>query len=166
MLSTEVLRRYPFFAGLSQEDLDTLSKVATQYPYEAQQYIFHEGDELNTFYLVVEGAVGIVVGVTDRDQEQKVAEQLVGNFNNKSVTVSTVNEGQVFGWSALVPPHRSTAGAKAITSCRIVAFNCELLRPSFDADCRFAYLMLLKAARIIRERLRDRRIESLAERVV
>ena len=69
----------------------------------------------------------------------------------------------MFGWSALVPPHTSTANAKAMTSCRVAVFDMEELRPILEVDCRFAYLMLLKAAQIVRGRLRDRRIESLAE---
>ena len=165
MVSIEMLRRYPFFADLNHEDLVMLSKTANQLHFEAGQPIFHEGDELTTFYLVVEGIVGIVVGVTDKAQGHKLADQLMGNFNMKGVTISKVNKGQVFGWSALVPPHTSTAGAKAITASQIVAINCEQLRPRFDEDPRFAYLMVLKAARIIRERLRDLRVESIAEKV-
>jgi CRP-like cAMP-binding protein len=166
MVSVELLRRYPFFAGLNQKELVSLSQAANLMHFDIDQPIFHEGDELDTFYLVVEGLVGIVVGITDHDQEQKVADQLMGNFNMKGLTVSTVNGGNVFGWSALVPPHHSTAGAKALSPCRILAFNCEQLRPQFNKDPRFAYMMLLKAARIIRDRLRDRRVESLAERVM
>ncbi len=165
MISIETLRRYPFFAGLSHEYLVTLSKTATQLHFEADQPIFHEGDELTSFYLVLEGTVGIVIAVTDREYAHKLADQLVGNLNMKGVTTSTVKEGQVFGWSALVPPHTSTAGAKAITSCRVVAFDCEQLRPRFDEDPRFAYKMVLKAAQIIRERLRDLRVESLSEKL-
>lgn len=166
MVSVEMLRRYQFFAGLKHDDLVRLAKTAELLEFEVDQPIFHEGDELTTFYLVLEGRVGIVVGVTDRDQEQKIADQLMGNFNMKGVTVSTVNSGEVFGWSALVPPHTSTAGAKATSPCQVVAFNCEQLRPRFDKDPHFAYLMLLKAARIIRDRLRDLRVESLAEKAI
>lgn len=165
MVSTQLLRRYPFFAGLSLDHLALLSQVGDEHLFKPEEVIFYEGDELRQFYLVLEGTVAITIGVTDREQGNNKADQLVGVFNMKGVVVSTVNEGQIFGWSALVPPHTSTAGAEAVKPCRVVSFDCKELRPLFDKDCQFAYLMLLKAARIIRERLRDMRVESLAERV-
>jgi hypothetical protein len=74
-----------------------------------------------------------------------------------------VHEGELFGWSALVPPSLSTANAKAFTSCRVVEFNYNALQPHIQDDCCFGHLLTLKVAQIIRGRLRDRRIESLAE---
>lgn len=166
MVSPELLRHYPFFAGLDHENLLTLAKVADEVPVEACHYFFQEGDELNTLYLIIEGAVAIVVKVPDRDFKQPVADQLTGNFKTKDITVSTVGTGDVFAWSALIPPNESTASAKAITSCRVIAFDCEELRSKFNEDFRFGYVIAQKTAQVIRERLRDMRIESLAEHAV
>jgi CRP-like cAMP-binding protein len=69
----------------------------------------------------------------------------------------------VFGWSALIPSHEATAGAQALTPCRTIALDCEKLQPIFEEDRNLAYLMTLKAAQIVRGRLRDIRIETLAE---
>jgi hypothetical protein len=44
----------------------------------------------------------------------------------------------------------------------VVALDCEKLRPIFEEDHNLAYLMTLKAAHIVRGRLRDIR-ETLAE---
>jgi CRP-like cAMP-binding protein len=80
----------------------------------------------------------------------------------QEVVSSTINPVDIFAWSALVPPYQSTAGAKATTTCRIVAFDCVQLRPYFESDYQFAYLMTQRAAQGFRERLNDMRIESLA----
>jgi hypothetical protein len=45
----------------------------------------------------------------------------------------------------------------------VIAFDCQKLLKEFESDCRFGYLMMQKAAQISRDRLRDLRIESLAE---
>ena len=163
MISAELIRRYPFFAGLNHDYTATLAKHAVEHSVEAGHCFFQERDELNKFYLILEGAVAIVIHVPDRGLKQPLYGQLTGNLNNKDITVSSVGPGEVFGWSALVPPHTSTANAKAMTSCRVAVFDMEELRPILEVDCCFAYLMLLKAAQIVRGRLRDRRIESLAE---
>ncbi len=118
---------------------------------------------MKKLYLVMEGAVAIVMGVPDRDAHQPLSGQLTGNMRTKDITISTVGTGGVFGWSALIPAYISTASAKALTPCRVIALDCEELRPVFEEDCNLGYLMTLKAAQIVRERLRDIRIETLAE---
>jgi len=163
MISPELIRRYPFFAGLNHHYVGTLAKLADEVSVETGHCFFREGDELKKLYLIIEGAVAIVIGVPDRDEEQPLSGQLTGKMKTKDITVSTVGTGGVFGWSALIPVHISTASAKALTSCRVIALDCEKLRPMFKEDCNLAYLMTLKAAQIVRERLRDIRIETLAE---
>lgn len=166
MISPELIRRYSFFAGLEKYQINMLSMLGDEINVEVGHYFFREKDELKHFYLVVEGTVDIVIGVTDRDQEQKLVEQLTGNFNMKNIPISSVRPGDIFAWSALIPPHTSTAGAKASSFCHVVAFDCEKLRLIFENDVNFAYLMTVKMAQVIRSRLRDSRIVSLAEIMV
>lgn len=162
MVSPELIRRYPFFAGLSQDHLIALAKAAYEKKTKSGYKFFCEGKELTEFYLVVEGAVSIDFAVPDPDVKQEVSEQLTGDLKTKDVTVSTVGTGDVFGWSAIVPPCNATAGATAVTPCRVIAFDCEKLREDFKQDTGFACSMILRAAHVMRDRLRDIRIESLS----
>jgi CRP-like cAMP-binding protein len=165
MVSPELIRRYPFFSGLTMDEINTLAKVASDQTVEVGHYFFREGDELTHFYIVMEGAVAIVFEVPDRDVEHKISEQLARKLKTKEVVISTVGPGEVFAWSALVSPHKATAGAKALTPCRVIAFDSRELMKSFEEDCRFGYLMMMKTAQIIRQRLYDTRIQSLADYV-
>ena len=162
MVSPELIRRYPFFAGLDYDHIVKLSKVADEESVETGHCFFHEGDELAAFYLVLEGAVAIVLEIPNHSVEQKIAGQLTGELTTKDVTTSTVGTGDIFGWSGLIPPHAATASAKAITPCRVIEFDCEELCKIFEEDCHFGLVMAQKGAQVIRERLRDIRIESLA----
>lgn len=163
MISPELIRRYSFFAGLNNSHIATMARFADELRVETEHCFFGEGDELNRFYLVVEGLVAIVIQIPDRGVAQPLSGQLTGRMITKDVTVSTVGAGEAFAWSALVPPHKATASAKAATRCRVIALDCEALRPIFEEDRNLAYLMLLKAAQVVRGRLRDTRIETLAE---
>jgi CRP-like cAMP-binding protein len=165
MISPELLRRYPFFAGLSHDQIVTLAKVADEVSVDTEHYFFHEGDDLTGLHLVVEGAVAIVIEVPDQSVEQKVSGQLTGELQTSDVVISAVGPGEVFGWSALVPPHQATTSAKATTPCRVVTFNGPELLQTFEDDCRFGYVMIQKMAQVVRDRLRDLRIESLAHLV-
>jgi CRP-like cAMP-binding protein len=162
MISPELLRRYPFFAGLEDSQILALAQVAVKEKVDEGHYFFHEEDKLDTFYLVVEGEVAVIIEVPDQAVEQKVSGQLTGKLQTKDIVISTVGPGEVFAWSGLVPPHEATASAKAATACWVVAFDGDQLRHKFEEDCRFGYIMMQKAAEVSRGRLRDLRIESLA----
>ncbi|MCP4166680.1 MAG: Crp/Fnr family transcriptional regulator [Chloroflexi bacterium] len=165
MISPEILRRYPFFAGLTHDNLVTLANTAKEISVEQDQYLFHEGGEVRELYLVLEGAISVVMELPLQDSEHAVSDQLVGALETEAVVLSAIGPGEVFGWSGLVPPYQTMAGAKTLTSCRIVVFNCEALQKAFEDDCQFGFLMMQKVAQVIRERLRDRRMESLAHSV-
>ena len=116
----------------------------------------------NHFYFVLEGIVSIVIEIPDRDEVQTLTRQITGNLKTRDVSVSTLQPGNIFLWSALVLPYLSTAGAKARTPSRIVSFDCVTLRPMCQEDHEFGYLMTQKAAQVIRDKLRDMRMESLS----
>jgi CRP/FNR family transcriptional regulator, cyclic AMP receptor protein len=162
MISPELIRRYPFFAGLTHEHIITLAKVAEEATVEAGHYFFHEGDELTHFHIVLEGAVAIMIELPARNVEHKLAEQFSGALQTREEVLSAIGPGEVFGWSALVPPNQAMSSAKATTPCRGVAFDAKQLLKIFETDCGLGYLMMQKMAQVVRDRLRDMRTESLA----
>ena len=162
MLAVRRIRWSPFFTGLSHDQIAHIARIAEEYEVEAGTVFFSEGDNLDTFYLVQEGTVDITIGVPDRDREHKFVDQITRNMIMEQVRVSSVGVGKMFGWSAFIPPHKSTASAIASTACRVIAINCSELHAILVDEPEFAYKLALKAAQTLRSRLRDRRIESLA----
>ncbi|RME75511.1 MAG: cyclic nucleotide-binding domain-containing protein [Chloroflexi bacterium] len=165
MISPELIRRYPFSAGLTEEELILLAKSANEETVEAGTYFFKEGDELNALYLVIEGAAAVVIEVPDHEADQSVAGQLTGQIKTRDVVISAIGPGDVFAPSSLIPPHVASASVKATTDCRVIKFDAVQLRQVFEENCHFGYRMVQKAAAVIRERLQAMRIESLAHLV-
>jgi CRP-like cAMP-binding protein len=145
MITPELISRYPFFVDLEIDHLKTLADVAVGITSEAENYIFHKGDDLEYFYIVVEGAVGIVLEHPEKPD----------------TVISAVGPGHVFAWSALVSPHVATASAKALTPCWLIGFDRQKLVQAFQQDCIFGYRLMERIAQISRDRLLDARIESL-----
>lgn len=162
MISPEILRRYPLFAGLKHDHLVAVADAAEEIQVEAGHYFFREDDQLDTIYVNVRGAVAVVIELPDPAAAESVAGQLTGSIPTKDAVVSTVGPGEAFGWSSLVPPHVSTATTKALTDCTVIAIDCTGFRKTFETDCEFGWLMTQKAAQILRQRLKDLRLESLA----
>ena len=163
MISPEILRRYPIFSGLSLEQITTLAWHAEEIEAEADTTFFREGDTLVHFYLVTEGTVEITVPFTDPNQVHGVASQLTGQVTTAEASLSIVGAGDIFGWSGLIPPYKATATAAMLTPGRVVAINTEALREEFATDWQFGYLLMEKAAQVISQRLRDQRVQSLAQ---
>jgi len=162
MISPELLRRYPFFAGLTHEHLVTLANLAEEITVDAGHVFFNEEDKLNHFYLLAKGSVSLGIPVPDREEKQTVSNQLLGELKTKDISISTVGTGDVFAWSALIPPHTATASGTALTNCHVIKFDAEKLLTLFEEQTDFGYLMSVKAGQIVRDRLRDLRVESLA----
>jgi CRP-like cAMP-binding protein len=147
MVSPEVLRRYPYFAGVDADGLVFLARSAQEATAETGEYFFREGDTLDKMYIVVEGEVAIVATLPGK---------------NREIVVSTIGVGEVFAWSGLVPPYQATSSAKATTRCRVIAFDCPQLRARFDADAGLGYTMMLRLSQVMRDRIRDMRMETIA----
>ncbi|MCG8350701.1 MAG: cyclic nucleotide-binding domain-containing protein [Chloroflexales bacterium] len=159
MVSPELLRRYPFFAGLSMDQITSLAMAAEEVEVAPDTYLFREGDELNQFYIVVEGRVALSIGLLERGDRTSVAEVAV---RSREMVVSMVGASQIMAWSALVPPYVATSSGKTLTACRLIAVDCSELRANFEEDAQFGYLMMRKVAQVIRDRLQDMHHESLA----
>ena len=147
MVSSEVIRRYPYFSGMSMERINILANIAEEIEYEKEQYFHHEGEEIDKVYILVEGEVSLITSFPQQDKE---------------VVINTLGAGDVFGWTSLLPPHTAGAGAKTVTNCKLVEFSVKDLPTKFEEDFQFGYLMIIKIAQIIRERLDSIVIETLA----
>ncbi len=159
MVSPELLRRFPLFAGLDADQIMKLAKASDELTVEADHCFFRKGDELDTLYIVLEGEVGSVIELIEKGQPA-----IIASFSerNREIVVSTIGAGGVFAWSALVPPHTATTMVKARTASRLLAIDCVDLRNQFATDPHFGFIMMQRAAQGLRDRLRDMRMETLA----
>ena len=76
MISKELLRRYPFFSGFSDDQLDFLASVGNDLHVDIDHFFFKEEDEIDCFYLVMEGNVNITINIPDRKLGQSLVQQL------------------------------------------------------------------------------------------
>lgn len=121
-----------FGSGLSPHARSQLAYSAALRPYRASEVILREGDPTDPFGVVAAGRVALRLLVPERGE----------------VTIMTVEPGDVVGWSALVPPYRSTSTAVAIEPTTLVAFDVGELRRALREDAELAatvYPRLLEA---------------------
>ena len=77
------------------------------------------------------------------------------------VTIETIDDGDVVGWSWLFPPYRWHFDARALDVVRAVAFDGACLRGKCDDDHAFGYELLDRFSPVMLERLQATRLQLL-----
>jgi CRP/FNR family transcriptional regulator, cyclic AMP receptor protein len=162
MVSPELLRRYQFFAGLSSEQIASLARLADETSVESDHYLFSEGEDLSNLFLLLEGRIATSISLPEIGNREVVPST---SAKKREVTVGLVGVGEIFAWSALVPPYKAITNARALTECRVVEISASDLRALFDLDPRFGYQIILHVAQIAQDRLQELHYESLADAV-
>jgi len=148
MVSPELLRRFPFFAGLTDEELKSIAMISEEVNYDANTFIFREQGKAEKLFVLLEGTVDIKVNTDEEGLQHE--------------TVSTLTHGDVICWSSVVEPHILTASGFAATPVTLVAIDGPGLRALFELDCHLGYRILQRSAEIISSRLKDTRIQMLS----
>ncbi len=141
----EILKQCAFFEKLPSEYLELLAGCAKNVRFEPDQFIFREGREANHFYLIRQGRVALEMGAPGRG----------------SITVQTLEEGDIVGWSWLFPPYRWHFDARAAEPTHALALDGKCLRKKCEEDPRLGYEMMKRFAKIMVERLQTARMHLM-----
>jgi len=140
-----LLAGHRFFEGLDPRYISLIAGCGTNVHFDAGQYVFHEGEPADRFYIIRHGKVALETFVPER-----------GPY-----VIETIGEGDVLGWSWLFPPYRWYFDARALELMRAVALDGDCLRRKCEVDCRFGYEITSRFAEIIVQRLRATRLQLL-----
>ncbi|MDW8105819.1 MAG: cyclic nucleotide-binding domain-containing protein, partial [Armatimonadota bacterium] len=140
-----ILAEHPFFAGLEPRYVQVIAGCASNVVFEEGRIIFREGEEADRFYLIREGRVALEVHAAG-----------IG-----TLTIQTLDAGDILGWSWLVPPYRWHFDARAIEQTRAIALDGECLRRKCEEDHDLGYELLKRFAEIITQRLQATRLQLL-----
>jgi len=161
MISPEKIRKYPFFSGFSFPQIEKIAKFSQELDIEEGFLFFQDGDQLDHMYVLEEGLVDICLDIPDPDMTEDDVETIAGEYANKMLSVAGLKKGDIFGWTSLIPPYFTSAGALAHTNCKVIAIDARRLENYFQGDWQFGYKMAIKIAQVIRERVRGLRLESI-----
>jgi len=140
MISPEILRYYPLFAGQNAEMLKQIALLADEKEVKEGGRLFFEGEIANTLCLIEEGAVSLTMNLGEHGERR--IEKL-----------EPLGKGEVIGWSALIEPHEYTMGATAEEQTRYVAFDGLALRKLLDENQEAGYFLYKKLAEVMAQRL-------------
>ena len=140
-----ILKEHLFFQSLPAEDVKLISACGKNVSFKAGTLIAEEGNPSDEFYLIRSGKVSIETPVPQRG----------------SVSLQTLGDGDLLGWSWLFPPYRWTFDARAIDTVNAITLNGRCLREKCEKDNGLGYRLMKKFSEIMTERLRATRLQLL-----
>lgn len=153
MISTEILRRYPFFAGLSDAQLKSVAMLAQESTYPKDTTLFAECDQANRVFILLEGSVDLYY----RSQEE------FHPTTTKNFFVGEINPGEVFGTSALIEPYEMNTTARIPGDCRLVEIDAIELRKLMAQDLDLANKLLMAVIKTLKEQIAALRVQLAAK---
>src|SRR4030042_1864157 len=154
MVSSELLRRYPFFGGLTDGQLKALSMLADEKTFESGALIFEECGDADKIYLLIEGNVDL--------SYRSIDEMHTYTTPPKEFYAGSINPGEVFGISALIEPYVNNATAKASKPSRVIMIDANKLRKLLEQDLQLAYNLTRQTVIVLMDRLIALRVQLAA----
>ncbi len=132
----DMLDECSFFKGLSAENLCTIAGCAGNQRFRRGEFLFREGTPANYFYLIKSGTVTI---------ESPAA---LGQL-----TIQNRTQGDIVGFSWLLPPYTWKFSALAIEDVSSIRFDASCIRNKCKQDHDLGYELMTRVALTVAESL-------------
>ncbi|MBL7070745.1 MAG: cyclic nucleotide-binding domain-containing protein [Candidatus Omnitrophica bacterium] len=138
-----ILKEHPFFKGLDQKHLEFIAGCGNNVAFKDGDIILKEGQDADKFYIIRQGKVAIFIA------------------HPSSITIQTIKEGDILGWSWLIPPHKYRFSARALEDTRAVALDGKCLKAKCEENHELGYNLLKSLVDVLAGRLEATRIQLL-----
>jgi len=144
-LSTGDLKSIRFFDNYTDKQLETIAMMSSIKEFKVKEILFEQYDELAEVYVLLEGSLSLGISLA----------------KEKRIHLGSIEEGQLFSWSAVFAPFISTAWVMAITPAKVIAIDAKKLNMEIEKDCDFGFKTMSKIAQTISHRLSDTRFQLM-----
>ncbi len=141
----EILKEHSFFKDLKPEYLDFIVGCASNVVFKEDEMILREGEEANKFCLIRHGKIAIDIPLSKQ----------------RGITIQTIKDGDILGWSWLIPPHNYRFNARAVAETRAISFDGKCLREKCEGKNDLGYELLKRLAAVFISRLEMTRMQLI-----
>lgn len=145
---TATIAAHPFTADLDAAHLETLADLAGEVTFGADRFVFRHGQPAETVYLLTGGDVALESLVPGRHP----------------ITLQTLHDGDVLGWSWLWPPYLWHLDAHCRSDVTAIAIDAVGLRDALTADPVMGCVVSMRIGAVLVDRLQHAR-DQLASAV-
>jgi len=138
-------KKIRFFDHYTDKQLETISKMSSIKEFKVKDILFEQYDELSEVYVLLEGSLSLGISLA----------------KEKRIHLGSIEEGQLFSWSAVFSPFISTAWVMAMAPAKVIAIDAKKLNEEIEKDCDFGFRTMSKIAQTISHRLSDTRFQLM-----
>lgn len=149
-ITIDDLRSLNFFEDYSDDQLKLILNISLVKEFRVKDIIFEQYDELSEIYVLLNGCLSLGISLP----------------HEKRIHLGTLEEGQLFSWSAVFKPHISTAWVMATCPTRVLAIDAKKLSREFENNCEFGFKTMTKIAQTISRRLSDTRFQLMNQLII
>ena len=140
MLSKEKIASIEIFKGLSQEELEEIARLCEEIIFNDGDKLLTEGERADYFFILEEGSADLRFELPYRK-------------TSKEMTVTTIEPGECFGWSALIQPHKATLSCYSTGESRVIKMGGAELLNLCEENNHIGFIIMQKIATMIGDRL-------------
>lgn len=138
-----ILKEHAFFRDIPQKYFSFIVGCASNVVFKSGDVILKEDSQADKFYLIRSGRVNICIEIPRR------------------ITVQTIGEGEILGWSWLIPPYRYRFSAVALEDVRAIALDGKCFREKCEKNPDLGYEVLKRLVGVLTDRLEATRLQLL-----
>lgn len=142
---TPQLSQHSLCGQLTSEQIDALAKCGSTIEIASQHFLFQQGEDATHFYLIQKGKVAIELSSPPRG----------------ILSIQTLSEGDLLGWSWLYPPYRWRFDALATEDVQVITFESQSLREAMVKDHELGYVIMKEVIKSMGQRLESSRLQLL-----
>lgn len=144
-VTIEELKNVRFFDNYSDEQLKIFIRLSSIKEFRVKEILFEQYDELSEMYVLLNGCLSMGISLA----------------KEKRIHLGTLEEGDLFSWSAAFSPFISTAWVIATCPTKVLAIDARKLNLEFEKNCEFGFKTMSKIAQTISHRLSDTRFQLM-----
>jgi CRP-like cAMP-binding protein len=144
-LTTGDFKKIRFFDHYTDKQLETIATMSSIKEFKVKDILFEQYDVLSEVYVLLGGSLSLGISLA----------------KEKRIHLGSIEEGQLFSWSAVFSPYISTAWVMAMAPAKVIAIDAKKLNEEIEKDCDFGFKTMSKIAQTISHRLSDTRFQLM-----
>ena len=134
-----------FGSDLAPETQERLAKLGELQDFEAEEVVLREGEDATEMGILISGRLALRTLVPERGP----------------VTILSVEPGDIFGWSAVLPATKAQSTVVATEKSQALVIEGTKLREALKADHALAASLYPRVLQAVARRLRATRLQLL-----
>ncbi|MBN1265047.1 MAG: Crp/Fnr family transcriptional regulator [Anaerolineales bacterium] len=144
-INVKLLETIPLFSGMARQDLTRIASVFHREQDREDTVLFFQSAPADKFYVVLTGTIAIRFKPDD----------------GEPLTIAVIEQGGVFGWSAVLGRERYSSSAVSMTDCALLYTNGPDFRALFDTFTDSGLMMLTRLSELVSKRYDNTRQQIL-----